>query len=190
MVGPRRNFKTLPKAKLAPKKGHSHCLVVCCLSDQLQLSESQQSHYIWEVCLANQWDAPKTAMPAAGTDQQKGPNSSAWQCQTTCPTTKASEVDWIGLWSFASSAIFTWPLITQLSLLQASQQLYGGQTLPWWAGGRKCFLRIHLIPTSPSPAFNFPNIRVFSNESALRIRWPKYWMPSGDFLKFHIRSNF
>ena len=22
---------------------------------------------------------------------------------------------------------------------------------------------------------NFPNIRVFSNESALHIRWPKYW---------------
>ena len=22
---------------------------------------------------------------------------------------------------------------------------------------------------------NFPNIRVFSNESVLRIRWPKYW---------------
>ena len=25
------------------------------------------------------------------------------------------------------------------------------------------------------PAFNFPNIRVFSNESVLRIKWPKYW---------------
>ena len=24
----------------------------------------------------------------------------------------------------------------------------------------------------------FPNIRVFSNESALRIRWPKYWSVS------------
>ena len=24
----------------------------------------------------------------------------------------------------------------------------------------------------------FPSIRVFSNESALRIRWPKYWSPS------------
>ena len=24
-------------------------------------------------------------------------------------------------------------------------------------------------------AFNFPGIRVFSNESALRSRWPKYW---------------
>ena len=26
----------------------------------------------------------------------------------------------------------------------------------------------------------FPNIRVFSNESALRIRWPKYWSFSFD----------
>ena len=30
--------------------------------------------------------------------------------------------------------------------------------------------------SSPSPpAFNFPSIRVFSTELALRIRWPKYW---------------
>ena len=29
--------------------------------------------------------------------------------------------------------------------------------------------RLHLLPSI------FPNIRVFSNESALRIRWPKYW---------------
>ena len=27
----------------------------------------------------------------------------------------------------------------------------------------------------PTPASIFPNSRVFSNESALRIRWPKYW---------------
>ena len=31
----------------------------------------------------------------------------------------------------------------------------------------------HLL-SSPSPAFIFPSIRVFSNESALYIRWPKY----------------
>ena len=30
-------------------------------------------------------------------------------------------------------------------------------------------------PSSPSPASIFPSIRVFSNESALHIRWPKYW---------------
>ena len=32
----------------------------------------------------------------------------------------------------------------------------------------------------------FPNIRVFSNESAVRIRWPKYWSfsisPSNEYL--------
>ena len=35
----------------------------------------------------------------------------------------------------------------------------------------------HLIPCRPIlllPSV-FPSIRVFSNESALRIRWPKYW---------------
>ena len=39
----------------------------------LQLSESQWNHHIWEVCLGNQWDALKTAMPAASIGQQKGP---------------------------------------------------------------------------------------------------------------------
>ena len=35
----------------------------------------------------------------------------------------------------------------------------------------------HLILCRPLllPPSIFPNIRVFSNESALRIRWPKYW---------------
>ena len=36
---------------------------------------------------------------------------------------------------------------------------------------------IHLILCHPLLLLpsNFPSIRVFSNESALRIRWPKYW---------------
>ena len=35
----------------------------------------------------------------------------------------------------------------------------------------------HLILCQPRllPPLIFPSIRVFSNESALRIRWPKYW---------------
>ena len=34
----------------------------------------------------------------------------------------------------------------------------------------------HLIPCRPLlPPSVFPSIRVFSSESALRIRWPKYW---------------
>ena len=31
------------------------------------------------------------------------------------------------------------------------------------------------LSSASPPAFNFPSIRVFSNESALYIRWPKYW---------------
>ena len=34
----------------------------------------------------------------------------------------------------------------------------------------------HLILSSPSPPASIPpSIRVFSNESTLRMRWPKYW---------------
>ena len=33
----------------------------------------------------------------------------------------------------------------------------------------------HPLSSSSPPTFNFPSTRVFSNESALHIRWPKYW---------------
>ena len=59
----RRNSKSLPKAKLAPKK----VMVTIWRSHLLQLSESQWNHYIWEVCSANWWDALKPAAPVAST---------------------------------------------------------------------------------------------------------------------------
>ena len=94
VVGPRRSSKALPKATLAPKKGHGHCLVVCHQSDPLELSESQWNCYICKVCSASQWDAPKTATPAAGIGQQKGPNSPPQQCLTTCVTCFKSWTNW------------------------------------------------------------------------------------------------
>ena len=109
VAGPRRSSKALPKAKLAPKKGHDHCFVICCLSDPLQLSESWWNHYIWEVCSVNQWDALTTAIPAASTGQEKGSNSSG-QHPTAHHTINTSKAERIGWPSFASSAIFTWPL--------------------------------------------------------------------------------
>ena len=33
----------------------------------------------------------------------------------------------------------------------------------------------HPLSSPSPPAFNLSSIRVFSNESALHIRWPKYW---------------
>ena len=36
----------------------------------------------------------------------------------------------------------------------------------------------HPLSYASPPAFNLSQIRVFSNESALCIRWPKYWSSS------------
>ena len=143
VTGLRRSSKALPKAKFASEKGHGHCLVVCCQSDPLQLSESQRNHYTWEVCSSNGWNAPKTT-PAASIGQQKGPNSSS-QGLTAHLIINASKVQWTGLWSFASSTIFTWPLANWLPLLQASWQLFPGKMLLQPAGGKKCSPQVHGI---------------------------------------------
>ena len=111
VVGLRRSPKELPKAKLAPKKkGHGHCLVLCCRSDSQQLPESWKSHDIWEIYSASRWNAPKAAKPIAGIGQQKRHNFSARQCLTVCLTASTSKVEWIGLQNFDSFSIFTWPL--------------------------------------------------------------------------------
>ena len=98
VVGPRRSTKALPKANLHQKKKKSYgqCLVVCCPSDPWQLSESQQNHYIWEVCSANQWDALKTATPPASIGQQKGPDLSPQQCPTTYHPPMLQKVNKLG----------------------------------------------------------------------------------------------
>ena len=105
------------QSQTCTKKGHGSCSVLCWHPDTLQLSESWQNHDIRGLCSANQWDALKTATPVAGAGQQNGPNSSPWQCLTTCCTTNDSNVEPMGLRTFASSAIFTWPLTNGLPLL-------------------------------------------------------------------------
>ena len=78
------------------KKCYCHCLMVCCPSDPLWLSESWWNHYIWDVCSANRWNASKTAMPAASIGQQKGPSSSPRQWLTTRCTTNTPKVEQLG----------------------------------------------------------------------------------------------
>ena len=65
----------------------------------------------------------------------------------TCTSHKpiTLKVEWIGLQSFASSAIFSWPLANQLPLLQAFWQLFAGKMLPQPVEGRRCFPRVHWI---------------------------------------------
>ena len=73
VVGLRKSSKVLPKAKLAPEKGHGHCLVVCCPPDPLQLYKSLWNHYIWEVSSANWWNDPQTTVSAVSIVKRKGP---------------------------------------------------------------------------------------------------------------------
>ena len=60
---------------------------------------------------------------------------------------------------------------------QASLSITNSQSLPKLMSIESVMPSNHLILCHPLlllPSI-FPNIRAFSNESALRIRWPKYW---------------
>ena len=60
---------------------------------------------------------------------------------------------------------------------QASLSITNSQSLPKLISIESVMPSNHLILCRPLllPPSIFPSIRVFSNESALRIRWPKYW---------------
>ena len=60
---------------------------------------------------------------------------------------------------------------------QASLSITNSQSLPKLMSIESVIPSYHLILCHPLlllPSI-FPSIRVFSNESALHIRWPKYW---------------
>ena len=52
---------------------------------------------------------------------------------------------WIELQSFASPALFTWPLTTDYHLFKNLNHFFVGKMLPQSTGDRKCFLRINQI---------------------------------------------
>ena len=117
----------------------SWSLVLCCQSDPLQLSESQQNLYIWEICSADWWDVLKTAVPGTGTGQQKRPSSLRKHPIARC-TTSASKVEWVGLWRFASSIILIWPLTNRLPL-KVSWQPFASTTSRMFS--RVCWIPKH-----------------------------------------------
>ena len=80
-----------------------------------------------------------------------------------------SSVQWLScVWLFAT------PWITAR---QASLAITNSQSLPKFMPTELVMSSNHLTLSCPLlllPSI-FPSIRVFSNESALCIRWPKYW---------------
>ena len=58
--------------------------------------------------------------------------------------------------------------------LQASLSITNSRSPPKLMSIESVMPSNHLILCHPLPSI-FPSIRVFSNESALKIRWPNYW---------------
>ena len=74
---------------------------------------------------------------------------------------------------------------------QASLSITNSQSLPKLFSTESVMPSNHLIlcrPLLPSPSI-FPSIRVFSNESALHISWPKYWSFNFNISPFNEHSG-
>ena len=80
--------------------------------------------------------------------------------------------------SSVQSLSCVWLFVTPWTIAhQASLSITNSQSLPKPMSIELVMPSNHLIfccPLIHLPSI-FPSIRVFSNESALRIRWPKYW---------------
>ena len=143
VVGLRRSSKALSKAKPELRKGHGHCLVVCCPSDPLQLSNPSKTitseKYAQQINEIH-WKLQGLQLILVN---RMGPvrHNNALPCVLQPTLQKLNE---LGYDVFVST-IFTWPLTNQLQLLQASQQLFAGKMLPQPLGCRKCFPRVPQI---------------------------------------------
>ena len=143
VIGLRSCSNVFPKAKLAPPKK---------VMITVSWSAAHWIHYSFlkplhlRSMLIKSMRCTKNCNACSRHRQSKGYNSFPWQRPTVPHTTNASKGEWIGLQSFASSAIFTWSLANWLPLLQASRQLFAGKTLPQSVGGRKCFPKAHQYP--------------------------------------------
>ena len=122
------------------KKGHGHCLVICCPSDPWQLPEFQRNHYIWEY--AQQIDEThwKLQCLQPAPINKKGPilHDNA-QPHITQPTLQKLNKSCYKVLPHQPYSPDLSP--NQLPLLQASQQLFAWKMLPQPEGRGKCFPR-------------------------------------------------
>ena len=74
---------------------------------------------------------------------------------------------------------------------QASLSITNSRSLPKLMSIESVIPSNHLILCHPLPLLSsiFPSIRVFSNESALCIKWPKYWSFSFNISPFNEHSG-
>ena len=139
----KRKLQSTSKSQTCTKKSWS-LFGGLLLASLIQYSFLKPCKEIWEVFSANWGDMLKTVMPRTSISHQKGPNP-LWQYPATRHTENTSKVKWIGLQSFASSAIFTWPFCQLTTTSSSILTTFSGKMLPQPGGGRKCFPRVCLI---------------------------------------------
>ena len=110
-----------------------------------------------------------------------------------CGFVTGSQVSTI-LWKWFSSvsrSIVSDSVTPWTAACQASLSITNSWSLPRLMSIESMMPSNHLILCHPLlllPSI-FPNIRIFSNESALRIRWPKYWSFSFSISPFNEYSR-
>ena len=123
----KKKLQSTSKSQTCTRTGHGHWWSAASLIhfNFLNPSETITSEKYAQQINEMNWKL-QTLKPAWVS--RKWLSSSAWQLLTTCHT-GALDVEWIGLQSFASSAIFTWPLANWLPLIQTSWQHFAWKTL-------------------------------------------------------------
>ena len=108
-----------------------------------------------------------------GSEHGGGSRRNRWQPDCIGPFSKA-RFDSQSVQSLSHVQLFATP---RTALQQASLSITTSQSLLKLMSIVPVIPSNHLILCRPLllPPSIFPSIRVFSNESALRIRWPKYW---------------
>ena len=95
-----------------------------------RLSKLMRCAENWSIC-SQHWSIERAQFYSTTTQDHASHNHTSHN--------HATKVEQIGLWSFASSAWFTWSFSNWLLLLQASWLLFAGKTILYPAGGRRCF---------------------------------------------------
>ena len=114
-----------------------------------------------------------------------------WNCQSLTPRLKIhicliSRHSWLQFNSVQSLSHVQFFVTLWTAARQASLSVTSSRSLPKLRSIESVMPSNHLILCRPLLLLPpiLPSIRVFSNESALRIRWPKYWSFS-----FNISSS-
>ena len=151
-------------------KARLPCLHACCWISSV-LSYSLQSYALWPTRLLCPWDFLGRNTRVGCTPSSRGSSRPRDQTHVSLHLLhhQFSSVQSLSrVWLFATP----WTAAHQASLSNTSSQ-----SLPNLMSIESVMPSNHLILCHPLlllPSI-FPSIRVFSNESALWFRWPKYW---------------